>query len=123
MIDSRGKRFIYENMETREWDNHWMEDNYDATDKKIDVWYWYENKWHNCHISITTNDGMVQWSDTKNTWELPIIPVNMKQVRERVDMFIHADLPCFGNIKPKAFFVTMREDIMDENFVELALLW
>lgn len=110
-------------MKARMWNDPWMDDNYDVTGKKVDVWYWKNEKWNNMHVSITTDDGVVEWSEDNNTWVLPVIPVNMKQLRERVNDFLHADLPCFNDINPTAFFITMRDSFEDMNLVELSQWW
>jgi hypothetical protein len=109
-------------MKARMWNDPWMDDGYDATDKKVDVWYWKNDNWNNMHVSITTDDGHIQ-TDENGKWVKPIISVNMKQLRERVNEFLHADLPCFDDIEPTAFLITMRDSFEDMNLVELAQWW
>jgi hypothetical protein len=109
-------------MKVRMFNDIWKQDNFDVTNKKIDVWYFQNSKWNNMHVSITTNDGVVQ-TGKDGKWELPTIPVNMKQLRERVKLFLNSDLPCFDDIYKRHFLITMRNDWNDTDFVELSEWW
>lgn len=109
-------------MKARMWNDPWMDDNYDVTGKKVDVWYLKNDEWNNMHVSITTDDGKVQM-DENGKWVRPVISVNMKQLRERVNEFLHADLPCFGDIRPEEYLITMRDSWEDMNLVKLAQWW
>ena len=102
------------------WTKLWEDDDLDVTDKKIDIWHLKDLQWKNMGISITSNDGTVQSTDDGG-WELTRIPVNMKQIKERVQMFLDADLPCFEDIpKDTRYLVTMRNDLRDINHINLA---
>lgn len=109
-------------MKARMWNDPWMNDDYDVTSKKVDVWYWENDKWNNMNVSITTDDGRLQ-TDENGEWVKPVVPVNMKQLRQRVNDFLHADLPCFGDIRREEYLITMRDSFEDVNLVELAQWW
>lgn len=109
-------------MKVRFFNDIWKQDDFDVTNKVIEIWYHHNNEWNDIGVTIKTNDGRLQ-SKEGGGWERPTIPVNMKQLRERVKEFIHADLPCFYGMERDTFLVTMRNDCNDTDFVELAEWW
>ena len=98
------------------YDPQWMFDSMDVTGKYIAVYEWKpENKkWHPLHLTISTNDGSIV-SDPIERWKKTTVPVNMKQVKDRVGLLCVKGGPCgFGVIEPMPagshHLITMQDD-------------
>lgn len=109
-------------MKARIFSDFWKDDNYDVTDKVVDVFYCENGEFKNMNISFRTNDGMLQ-TDENGKWIKPNIRVNMCQLRNRIWELLKLDLPCFDDVFDNHYLITMRNDYRDEQFINLAEIW
>ena len=107
-------------MKVRIFHEFWNDDNYDVTDKIIEVFY-LEGDWKSLNVCIKTNDGILTQVDGK--WTKTTTPVNMKQLKERVMEFLNSECSCFDDVWEDWYLVTMRDDMMSEEHISLAEIW
>lgn len=108
-------------MKTRIFNKEWMCDEYDITDKVIEIFYCESGDWHPLHVLINTNDGRLENIDGK--WTRTTVPVNIKQLRERVTEFLNSDCPCFDDVWEDCYLVTMRDNMLSGEYIQLAEIW